>query len=379
MSEVKILIVTGRTGGHFFPAKTFAETLKNRNPEAEIHFVLSRRTSGALLEDEEKNSGYFHYLPSFPWKGLFTFKVFSFIVSFLKAFSLSRKLIHQLRPDLVVGFGSYLAVPVIITARMRGIPTLMHEQNAVMGKANRFLLPFVSQVAVSFSDTINHDSPQKFVHTGNIIRRELYTASLMKREEANGYFRILVLGGSQGASGLNKMVMEAVTQMKEGTRQKIKITHLAGEQDQEKVNATYRECGVLSNVLAFSNEMGRHYRAADLVISRSGAGTLFETVQFQIPSILIPYPYAGAHQFQNAEALAKGGNAWIVDQRSGSAGDLVRKIESLIENRGDLEHVKSRLRHILKVDDGESLCEVALSMIRRQVNSKNQELQTASN
>ncbi|MBI4970925.1 MAG: undecaprenyldiphospho-muramoylpentapeptide beta-N-acetylglucosaminyltransferase [Candidatus Omnitrophica bacterium] len=365
---MKILIVTGRTGGHFFPAKTFAQALKHEYPQAEVHYVLSQRTSGDLLEEESSNSKYFHYLPAFPWKGLFTPKVFQFAFSFVKAFFQSRKLLKMLRPKLVVGFGSYLSFPLIISARKWKIPTLIHEQNAEMGKANHMLAPYVSKIAVSFSDTRDERFPEKFVHTGNILRNDLFYAAQAKRENDNNHFHILVLGGSQGAHELNRLVTEGVALLSRELVKKIQIVHLTGAKDLESVREKYKNLGVEASVISFSNEMGKLYRQTDLLISRSGAGTLFESVLFQLPAILVPYPYAGSHQYQNAQALTQAGNSWILDQRTAAPQELADKLTSIMNHPEDLAHVRSRIRHILKVDDGQNLTRVAMSLINDKIN-----------
>lgn len=360
---MKILIVTGRTGGHFFPAKTFAEAFKRQFPATEVHYVLSQRTSGDLLEEETRNSQFVHYLPSFPWRGLFTPKVFSFGWSFIKAFFMTRKLLSNLRPDLVVGFGSYLAFPVVFTANLRGIPTLIHEQNAVLGKSNQWLLPYVSKVAVSFSDTVNQKYSEKFIHTGNIIRSDMFFAAQTKRENGNDHFHLLVLGGSQGSTELNRMVTEGVRLLSPELLKKLQIVHLTGGRDLEQVRAKYQSVGVDAKVESFSNEMGKLYRDTDLLISRSGAGTLFESVLFQVPAILIPYPYAGSHQYENAHALTKAGNSWIMDQKTNTPEDLAKKLTEVMTHPDELQHVRARLRHILKVDDGDNLTQVAMSLL----------------
>jgi len=367
---MKILIVTGRTGGHFFPAKTFAEAFKREHSEAEIHYVLSRRTSGNLLEEEINNSESVYYLPSFPWRGILTPKIFIFLISLSKALFMSFKLLRNLRPNLVVGFGSYLAFPILVCARIQNIPSLIHEQNAVMGKANKALLPFVTQVAVSFSDTIDPKFPEKFVHTGNIIRSDLFIAANSKRQPMNGHFRILVLGGSQGASELNKLVTQALTEMDPVDLNRIRMTHLTGASDCSWVKEKYEGLGIQARVEAFSRDMGRLYQETDLLISRSGAGTLFESVLFQLPAILIPYPYAGSHQYENAQALTRAGNSWMLDQKKVKPLELANKISELIHFPAQIENAKNRLRHILKVDDGENLARVATRIINRNMNTE---------
>ena len=352
---MKILIVTGRTGGHFYPAKTFASALKRRYPDANVHFVLSRGTAENVLEEEISNAGNIHYLPSFPWRGLFQPGIISFLVSLAKAFFQSWKLMKSIKPDLIVGFGSYLAFPVVITGWLARTKILIHEQNVVMGKANRFLLPFVTQVAVSFSDTIKSKFQKKFIVTGNIIRSELIRdARLMKWVKKSGDdFHILVCGGSQGARELNRQVLEAFSNLKESVSKRICVSHLAGIADENRVKEKYVSLGIKADVKSFSRNMSSEYQAADLVISRSGAGTLFELVLFQVPAILIPYPYSGAHQFENADMLVKFGRAWL------KAEDLSSQISELIQSPGHLVSVRDRLKDFLKVDDGENLVQVA--------------------
>ncbi len=370
---MKILIVTGRTGGHFFPAKAFSQAFLKENPDAEVHFVVSKRTSGQLLEEEIEHSRSIHYLPSFPWSGVFNRKIINFIFSLSKAFRQSWKLVRRLKPDLVVGFGSYLAFPMIISARLNNVPAIIHEQNAVLGKSNRLLIPFVSQVAISFSDTINQNKPGKFIHTGNIIRHELIQSAgqLMRNRTGEGPLRVLVVGGSQGASGMNKLVLDAFSKLGTGSVAKLVVTHLSGEKDFQWVEESYKKLGMPAKVEAFSNEIANLYLETDLLISRSGAGAIFEAVLFQLPSILIPYPHAGSHQAENARVLSESGNAWIIDERNqNSALHLAEKIEGIINSSYELNHIQSRMKNLLKVDDGGNLALLAAGLIKLRTSKK---------
>lgn len=364
---MNILIVTGRTGGHFFPAKAFAKAFQRQNPASQIHFVLSRRTSGDLFEEEIKQSKQIHYFPSFPWKGFLNPDLFRFLFSLGQAFWLSRKLLTDLRPSLVVGFGSYLSFPVLFCASLKRIPTLIHEQNLDLGKANRMLLPFVTQVAVSFSDTITNTVRPKYqskcIHNGNLIREDLIQAApspLPPRGRGAGVrVRLLIVGGSQGATGLNQLVTGALAQLESSVRERFQVVHLTGPRDVVQVREEYERMGVNARVESFSNEMAKHYSESDLVISRGGAGTLFELSLFGVPAILVPYPHAGSHQYRNISVLVDAGCAVFIDERSAKPEDLANKLTELVESPQILDRMRERLKGFLKVDDGKGLTELA--------------------
>lgn len=302
--EMRIMVVAAGSGGHIFPAVAFCEELKERRQGAlDIVFVTGgRRTQTAPVPQG------------------FNPIVIGYTRSILGVFLLgcvSLRLLWRLKPDLVFGFGGFFSVPFLAAAKLFGRKAFIHEQNVVPGRANRFASLFVDRVAISFKESERYlkFSKRKLCLTRYPLRRSL---KRVERREAldffgfrEGYFTLLVAGGSQGARRLNGKFLEALGVNKNLSR--LQVIHLTGPADFEKVREAYRRLAVMSKVFAFLDEMNYAYSIADLVISRAGAGCVNEIIRFGLPSILVPYPYAGEHQKENARVLAGRGAAILLE------------------------------------------------------------------
>ncbi|MBI5873525.1 MAG: UDP-N-acetylglucosamine--N-acetylmuramyl-(pentapeptide) pyrophosphoryl-undecaprenol N-acetylglucosamine transferase [Candidatus Omnitrophica bacterium] len=305
----KIMVLAGESGGHVFPAVGFCQGLKHKAAlSAEITFVTTRtQRSGAWIPEE--------FNPVF-------LKINRTIAGLFKLVIHAFYLMWRIQPDVVFGFGGYVTVPFIILGRLCGKRTLIHEQNVVPGRANRILSIFVDRVAVSFEKSLQYFKKGDKVFLVSYPLRE--TLKRVERQEALRFlgldshlFTLLIIGGSQGARRINESMLEA---LKGNERPDlIQVIHLCGEQDLDKTSRAYAELSIKHRVHAFLNEMHYAYSAADLVISRSGAGAIFEIMYFGLPSILVPYPYAGAHQVENAKFLAEKGAALLLEESSMSA------------------------------------------------------------
>jgi len=235
----------------------------------------------------------------------------------------------------VIGVGGYSSGPVVGLAALRRIPTLLMEQNAVPGLTNRLLASLVSAAAVTYEESLAVFGGKAFV-AGNPVRPEFF------REEAYGHHssppgaaRVLVFGGSQGAHAINVAMVEAAPRLA-ASPSAVAITHQTGERDLEMVRDGYRRAGLEARVEPFLFTMDREMKAADLVVCRSGATTLAELTASARPSILIPFPGAtDDHQRKNAEALARGGAATMVEQRELTGERLAREILSLVDNAAE--------------------------------------------
>jgi UDP-N-acetylglucosamine--N-acetylmuramyl-(pentapeptide) pyrophosphoryl-undecaprenol N-acetylglucosamine transferase len=202
-----------------------------------------------------------------------------------------------------VGFGSYAAYPGLKIASKRKIPVLIHEQNCVPGKATRWLARDADCVAVSFEETLADENLRLREVVGLPIRSALRKAA-MERKKDGERFRILVVGGSQGAHRLNEVVLETFSQLSSEEKTKIAVMHITGMKDHEWVAQRYRQINIQAETFPFFDKMHELYRRSDLAITRAGANTLFELALFKLPAVVIPYPYAGAHQKANADYFA---------------------------------------------------------------------------
>jgi len=321
----KILIAAGGSGGHIFPAIAMARAMRESS-DVDIRFIgSSKALDRRILEKEGFN---YSTLSSnkFPYGLSLELLPFSFklILDMIRA----NAIVLSYRPDVVIGFGGYIASPIVLAASMFGIPRIVHEQNVVPGRANRFLFRFADKIAVSFNETMKLTGPSaaKCVFTGNPIRGEV-----LKGDRAGGIkrfgldeakFTILVMGGSQGAHFLNENFIAAFESFDDGTRRSFQVIHLTGVKDYEWAIKTYSALqGLESRVYSFIDRIEEAYSAADLIVTRAGASAIFEVAHFAKPMILVPYPFAMNHQAENAKAFKDNGAAIMIEEK-----DLIPKI-----------------------------------------------------
>lgn len=298
----KVVITVGGTGGHVYPAMALAQQLKQRDPSIELLFLGGGLRTNRYFEQE-----------SFPFEevscGSFSAKKpYSFLTGswrILKGIIQSQQAINSFKPDVVVGFGSYYTLPTLIAAKVKSIPIVLHEANRIPGKVNRILAPYVSLTGVHFPDTA-------FRLKGKALEipiplREGYQHGKMTQEDARKHFgldakklTLLIFGGSQGAQAINKMASEAILKLFPTSLQ---ILHFTGDAKMaEKLRREYSDKGFQATVKDYESRMDIAWQAADFMISRSGAGTIAEQLEFEVPGILIPYPQAtDNHQESNAD------------------------------------------------------------------------------
>lgn len=353
---MKIIIVTGASGGHLFPALGLAEELKNNG---EIIFIcdqgkaregISKKGYQAIVASSKKFRSWLNLFP--------------FIFHLGQAFGQSLKIINDFKPQVVVGFGSYVSFPVVMAAKVKGIPTIIHEQNVMPGRANRILAQFVDRIAVSFAESERCFPKQKVFLTGCPIRSDILNVDKIgagKRFNLSAdKFTILVLGGSQGSHNLNVKFIQAISGIE--TKHNLQVIHLSGAVDYESVRAEYKRMGITHCVFAFLEEIGYAYKLADLVISRSGASTIAEITLFGIPAILVPYPFAYGHQLQNAKVLADYGGAIIIRDEDLSADLLRDKMLKLINDKQLLQEMSQKSRRLAMPYAAENLADVVRSI-----------------
>lgn len=327
---MKIVIVAGGTGGHLFPGLVIADTLRERNPDAEVAFI--GRKNG--LESEViAERGFLYFSVSgagIVGKSLWgsIFGAASSVAGFLKSFFI----LLTFRPDVVVGMGGYLCGPFLLAAYLLRFPTLIHEQNLRPGTTNRILSKFVNEIAVSFEESEPFFSSPRVIFTGNPVRKEILK---VRGETPRQKDIVLIMGGSMGSHHLNMTMAEAANYLQRNMGSK-KIVHLTGESDFSFMKRRYEEAELPAEVYVFSHRMEEFYSRASLVIARAGATTLAEITVAGLPSILIPYPHAGAHQLENARWLENKGGAVLVEDAELNAEKLTELILDLIQNEEKL-------------------------------------------
>lgn len=321
MEQGVILLAAGGTGGHLFPAEALAHELTARG--FQVHLATDSRAG--------------RYAGTFPAVAIHEIAAatigsknpLALASSFWTIWRGAReagRLIGEIKPRAVIGFGGYPTLPPGWAATRRGVPTLIHEQNAVMGRANKALAPRVAAIAGGFLPEGEGVYAAKTVTTGNPVRPAVIEAAATPYDvpTAQGRLDLLVFGGSQGAQFFSQAIPPAIALLPEAMRTRLHVTQQARPEDEEAVRAAYARLGVAAEVAPFFNDMARRIARAHLVISRSGASTVSEVAAIGRPALLVPYPHALDHdQAANAAALAAAGGAEVHPQATLSSPQII--------------------------------------------------------
>jgi UDP-N-acetylglucosamine--N-acetylmuramyl-(pentapeptide) pyrophosphoryl-undecaprenol N-acetylglucosamine transferase len=359
---MKILIAGGGTGGHLFPALAVAEALKERDPENRIVFAGSRRGLESSIVARE---GYeLKTIEAAALKGKGVAGKMSSLMAVPKSLWQSGKLLRSIKPDWVLGVGGYASGAVVLTAWAMGYKTAIHEQNSFPGLSNRILGRFVDRVFISFENSAAHFPREKTVLTGNPVRKRLRRAAEIHPPGEKKEFTLFIFGGSQGAHRLNQAMEESLPRLGD-LKGKMRIIHQTGEADYDDVRRFYQKEGVAAEVHRFIHDMDLAYRAADLILCRAGATTLFELMAMGKAAILVPYPYAANdHQTLNAKSLVDAGAALMV-ANSDLNGEVLSRL--LRELRGDPERLKrmgERASALAQPRAAEKIADLCYRMVR---------------
>ncbi|HOK56335.1 MAG TPA: UDP-N-acetylglucosamine--N-acetylmuramyl-(pentapeptide) pyrophosphoryl-undecaprenol N-acetylglucosamine transferase [bacterium] len=336
----KAIIITGPTGGHFFPGLAIGERLKDK---FEIKFFVPKREY--IVKHLEKRNFTFRFIPTARiTKKNFIFSTFK--IFYLIIFSII--LFLKEKPRIIIGTGSYVCVPFIIGGRILCKKIIIHEQNYIPGKTTKILSPFVNFILLTFPYK-NKLPSKKCIITGFPLISE-YRENYRKEKIREIYGlenikTILILGGSQGASFINRLIINNLSYFK---KKGFQLVHIAGK-EKDFVEKKFFENNIKGKVYDFFYEMNKLYSAVDYVICRAGAGTLVEIVEKEIPAFLIPYPYAGGHQVRNAEYLSKVGCAFFAEEKYIETGNFVDLFEKFLQESYKL---KENLKKIKLSDNG---------------------------
>jgi len=360
---MKILIACSGSGGHIFPALALAEELKTKR-NSEISFLQTNKEEADRLI---KDKGFNLVVSNLDRVSFSSFiNGTRAIFKLLAAMVLSFKIIAKLKPAVAVGFGGYHSGPILLTARLLGIPTLIHEQNVLPGKANHILSKFVDKIAVSFKESEKYFNAKKTILTGCPLRKVVISVSeqeaRLKYNFGKEKFTILVMGGSQGSHNINSKFIEAISLL--DNKEKVQIIHITGEKDYEFINQKYSKMKISSLVFAFLEEIGYAYKLADIIITRGGASTISEIIALRIPAIIIPYPFARKHQLMNAKILLHAGCAILIEDEELSAEVLKEKISSLMLEEDKLSRMKQAFNKFQEANAVENIEREILSLIR---------------
>ena len=335
------VIACGGTGGHLFPGVAVAEALRERGHEV-LLFVSEKEIDTLALSGRQQFR--FEKLPTIGLPSLYSPAILGFLRRFNQSLGLCRAIYRKFQPQVILGMGGFTSTAPIVAGRMRGIATFIHESNAIPGKANRLTARFVRAVLLGFKECAPFFPKVRTEVTGTPIRSDLVRLEKSVARQKLGLrpdlTTLLVMGGSQGASGINQAMIKSLPFLHQHPLQ---ILHLAGKREENLVAENYSRENILSYVAAFHHRMEELYSAADLVIARSGAASLAEIAAFGLPAILIPFPYAAEdHQTRNAEIFVRGGAAVLMKESDLSGESLARHINELIGNKGALAQMAQR-------------------------------------
>ena len=352
---MKILIAGGGTGGHLFPGVAIAEEFRRRNGTNSVLFIGTKRGLEARV------------LPQFGFdletlevegiKGRGMARSLAALLKIPRSLIQSRRIIRGFGPDIVIGVGGYASGPAVLAARLMGTPTAIAEQNAIPGETNKILGRFADRIFVSFPETSRWFRPDRVRVTGNPIRAAIAGAHQRVRKPGEP-FGLLIFGGSQGAHRINLAMAEALPRLA-ALRGRLQFLHATGAQDAAQMREAYREGGWRARVEPFFEDMAAAYAAADFVVARSGASTVFELAALGKPALLVPYPFAANdHQRLNAEAMVGLGAAWILLDAYCDGPRLAATVQAAAEKPEALRAMGEKARALARPEAAERIVEL---------------------
>lgn len=324
------IIACGGTGGHLFPGLAAAERLREAGHAVDLWLSGRALESGALGDAWQGNTLVLGSRPM-PWRR--PAAALAGVAANLAAFVRARRRLREISPAALLAMGAYSSLPPAFAARSLGVPLILHEANAVPGRAVALLSRLADCTAISFAETASLLPKRHTVLTGMPVRAGIASA----RDPLDGIHpgppTILIMGGSQGAHGVNSLSLEAVRILQQRFPAPFQVVHLAGMADEANLRRAYAAAGIPARVFGFLREVGRAYASADLAVCRSGAATCAELRARGLPALLIPLPGAARdHQAANARILERTGGAVCLAQRELSPEVLAEKIESLLRD-----------------------------------------------
>jgi UDP-N-acetylglucosamine--N-acetylmuramyl-(pentapeptide) pyrophosphoryl-undecaprenol N-acetylglucosamine transferase len=355
----RVLVAAGGTGGHLFPAEALAAALGKRGVAVELV------TDGRAERHAGAFAGSVHVIPSATIRGRNP-------ISLVRAGSVlgyglltAWLTLPRLKPAVVVGFGGYPTVPPLLAATLRGIPTVIHEQNAVMGRANRMLAPRVRAIATGFAGILDSNPAlaAKATQTGNPVRPTVIAASAVAYPPLDtvGPLQLLVFGGSQGARVMADVVPAAVARLEPHLQMRLRIVQQARDEDFVRVRDAYRNIQVEAEVAPFFADLPARMAASHLVVSRSGASTVAELAAIGRPAVLVPLPHAlDQDQRANAGVLMQAGGAIRLDQPQFTPDRLAAEIAALAAEPARLAAMAKAARSIGSIEAAERLADLVL-------------------
>ncbi|MFH1354756.1 MAG: UDP-N-acetylglucosamine--N-acetylmuramyl-(pentapeptide) pyrophosphoryl-undecaprenol N-acetylglucosamine transferase [Candidatus Omnitrophota bacterium] len=362
---MRVLAVTGSSGGHIFPAVSFLNAFKERKAGVETLLVMP---DSPMIHLVGVIGHRVKYIPSARFSSGINPGNLIAALKYVKGSLDSLWVLIRFHPDIVVGFGTIYSLPTILFAWLFRIKTLIHEQNLVPGRANSFLARFVDKIALSFekSGSFLKLSKNKLVFTGNPLRHNLKLVDKGKAMEFFDFdqdrFTVLVIGGSQGSRMVNRIFLEALASLRD--KYSLQVIHITGNKDYEFMKSEYKNLELKFKLFVFLKEIEYAYSISDLVVSRAGATTIAELVKFAIPAVIIPYPFAYNHQLSNARVLQEMGSAVVLDENKLNPAIFGELLEGLVSSPQRINSMRLGYSKIERPDADALLVDQALSLLK---------------
>lgn len=363
---LKALLVADGSGGHLIPALQLAQALAGSGGRVRVWYALRRQTAPlaqALAQNAASPSIEMEPIPIDGVRGLP-----AKLARCGRLWRQAHRCFDTFAPDAVVGFGGWVSAPVLMAARWRGVSCMVHEQNAVLGRANRWLARWVDRVAVSFPGTQRALADGSAVVTGLPVRSGIGDVS---RAQGAGQFEldpnrftILVLGGSQGSRAVNRVMTDVAAQLSADERRSWQVLHLAGAGEDVPVRAAYETAALTARVAPFLADMSTAFAAADVVVARAGASTLAELARCGLPAVLIPFQGASGHQRANARAVEFSGGGFVLDETEATpqrVGNALRWLAADVQLR---RAMGAQMRLLNQPNAAERLAEAVTQIVR---------------
>ena len=371
-----IVLAAGGTGGHVFPAEALAQEL------------LAQGHRLALITDK-RGTGYTgtlgmidtHHIRAQGLAGQGVIGKLKGLVSLGLGVLDARRLLQELNPAAVVGFGGYASAPTIAAATQLGLPTVIHEQNAILGRANRLLARRVNRVCTSFDLAKPAPAGATLIRTGMPVRPGVAAmrAATYAAPTADGPFRLLILGGSQGARIFSDVIPAAVKLLPADLRQRLEISQQCRPEELDRTHAAYAESGAHVELRCFFDNVPELMANAHLLITRSGASTVAEATVIGRPSLLIPYPFAADdHQTANAQALTAAGGAWTIRQQQFTPESLAERLTQFAAAPYGLSSAAAAAAAFSVPDAAGRLANVVTDLIRGENGARAASMSTSS-
>lgn len=358
MNARRVIISGGGTGGHLYPALAVGEELLGREPSLRLTFIGSHRTIEKSLTERRG----VHFIPlrieGIKGRGLRSLRTLALLPF---AFAKSLAILIRLRPALVIGVGGYSSGPVVLTASLIGVPTLILEQNLTPGFTNRLLTRWAKKAVVAFENSLVYFKG-KGIWLGNPVREEFYRIRPKPRTRE---LTLLVFGGSQGARVLNQTMMAALPLLAP-VRDRLRIFHQTGQADYEDVKTAHIESGFgETEVSPFFHDMANFFERADLIISRAGATTIAELIVAQKAAILVPFARASEdHQARNAAELARVDAAEVILEKDLTPLLLAERIMFYLDNGEKITEMERNLAALRTERPADRIADLCFTLMR---------------